>query len=119
MIPGGTLSVLTVWQTSTGLAADATGDPTGALYINGVLSGQTVTVTKPTGTGIYKYSVVLPLTIAPGDSIAIISTATVSTVAQAKVVFQHHGALKTDEHGGVNMTMFKNEPARNAINSLR
>lgn len=71
---------------TTGANADATETPTATLFINGEANAATVTVTKPTGTGLYKFSVTLP-TLSAGDVCRIEATATVATVAGSATVW--------------------------------
>jgi hypothetical protein len=59
-------------------ATNATGTPTGTLYVNGTANGASVTVTNIT-TGIYKFAVTLP-TLAFGDVVEMLINATVSSV---------------------------------------
>ncbi len=59
-------------------ATNATGTPTGTLYVNGTANGASVTVTNIT-TGIYKFAVTLP-TLAFGDVVEMLINATVSAV---------------------------------------
>lgn len=82
-------AVTVVFPTSnptTGAAADATGTPTGTLYVNGTANAATVTVTNIT-TGVYKAAVTLP-TLAAGDIVAIRISATVATIAGEGIVWQ-------------------------------
>lgn len=71
----------------TGAAMDATGTPVGTLYVDGIASGTGVTVTKPTGTGIYKAAVTLP-SLTVGQTVAIHIAATVNAVAGAGIIWQ-------------------------------
>jgi hypothetical protein len=84
---GASLAVIfTTSDSTTGAAMDATGTPVGTLYVDGVVNGAGVTVTKPTGTGIYKAVVTLP-TLTAGQVVMIYVTATVNAVAGAGIIF--------------------------------
>jgi hypothetical protein len=74
---------------TTGAAADATGTPSGTLYVNGVANAATVTVTNVT-TGVYKAAVTLPALTA-GDIVSLRVAATVATIAGEAVVWQDVG----------------------------
>lgn len=71
---------------ATGAATDATGTPTGTLYLNGTANGATVTVTNQ-ATGVYKAAVTLP-TLAVGDVVSILINATVSGVTDNAKVWE-------------------------------
>lgn len=71
---------------TTGAAADATGTPTGTLYVNGTANAATVTVTNQ-ATGVYKAAVTLP-TLAAGDVVAIRISATVASITGEGIVWQ-------------------------------
>ena len=71
---------------TTGAAADATGTPTGTLYVNGTANGATVTVTNIT-TGVYKCAVTLP-SLSAGDVVSLRVAATVSAVAGEGIIWQ-------------------------------
>ncbi len=68
----------------TGGRTDADSTPTGTLYVNGTSNAASVTVTNQS-TGLYKAAVTLP-TLAVGDVVGLVITATVNSVTdQAKV----------------------------------
>lgn len=71
---------------TTGAAADATGAPTGTLYVDGTANGAAVTVTNIT-TGVYKAAVTLPALTA-GQIVSLRIAATVATIAAEGVVWQ-------------------------------
>jgi hypothetical protein len=71
---------------TTGAAADATGTPTGTLYVNGTANGATVTVTNIT-TGVYKAAVTLP-SLTAGDVCSLRVAATVASVAGEGIIWQ-------------------------------
>lgn len=64
---------------TTGAAANADSTPTGTLYVNGTADAASVTVTNQS-TGLYKAAVTLP-TLAVGDIVSIVISATVNSVA--------------------------------------
>lgn len=85
-------TVTVVFSTSnptSGAAADATGTPTGTLYVNGTANGATVTVTNIT-TGLYKAALTLP-SLSAGDVVSLRVSATVAAVAGEGVVWQDVG----------------------------
>jgi hypothetical protein len=63
----------------------------GALYKNGVVTADAVTISG--GAGLYKWSVTLPV-LAAGDVVQVYITATVATVATAAVVWSDVGDTK-------------------------
>ena len=71
---------------TTGAATDATGTPTGTLYVNGTANGATVTVTNLV-TGVYKAAVTLP-SLSAGDVVSLRAAATVSAVAGEGIIWQ-------------------------------
>lgn len=71
---------------ATGAATDATGTPTGTLYVNGTSNAATVTVTNQ-ATGIYKAAVTLP-TLAVGDVVSLVINATVSGVTDNAKIWE-------------------------------
>lgn len=70
---------------ATGAATDATGTPTGILYVNGTANAATVTVTN-TATGKYKAAVTLP-TLSAGDLVELEITATVAGVTDNAIIW--------------------------------
>lgn len=78
--------LFTTQNPTTGAAADATGTPTGTLYVNGTANGATVTVTNIT-TGVYKAALTLP-SLTAGDVVSLRIAATVASVAGEAVVWQ-------------------------------
>ncbi len=83
---GQSITVLfTTRAAATGVATNATGTPTGTLYVNGTADAATVTVTNIT-TGVYKAAVTLP-TLAAGDIVGLSINATVSGVADNGVIW--------------------------------
>jgi hypothetical protein len=82
-------ALFTTHSATTGAATDATGTPTGTLYVNGTSNGATVTVTNIT-TGLYKAALTLP-SLSAGDSLALRISATVSGVSAIGVVWQAIG----------------------------
>lgn len=70
---------------TTGAATDADSTPTGVLYLNGTANGASVTVTN-LATGLYKFAVTLP-TLAQGDCVSVVISATVGSVAAKGVVW--------------------------------
>ncbi len=116
MRPGTNISGIFSTAVSTGAITDATGTPTALLYVNGVDSGGVVTVTKPTGTGLYKFVAPVPASVVPGDLVQVLISATVSAVAQQKVVFSQTYSVSINGDGQVDIGLFKGQPARNAIN---
>lgn len=81
--------LFTTSNPTTGAAADATGTPTGTLYVNGTANGATVTVTNIT-TGVYKAALTLP-SLSAGDVVSLQIAATVSSVAGEAVIWQDIG----------------------------
>jgi len=72
-------------QTADGAAANATGTPTGVLYVNGTANGATVTVTN-IATGLYKASFTVPSSVVDYDALSLIISATVDgTAAKGRV----------------------------------
>lgn len=84
---------------STGVATNATGTPTGTLYVNGVSNAAAVTVTNVT-TGIYTAQVTLP-TLAIKDEVQIIINATVSGVTDNGVIWTDTKDILLDASGDV------------------
>lgn len=70
---------------ATGVGTNADSLPTGVLYVNGVANGATVTVTN-LATGKYTAAVTLP-TLALNDVVELMISATVSTIADAAVIW--------------------------------
>lgn len=81
--------LFTTSNPTTGAAADATGTPTGTLYVNGTANGATVTVTN-IATGIYKAALTLP-SLSAGDVVSLRIAATVSSVAGEAIIWQDVG----------------------------
>ncbi len=77
--------VFTTRSFSTGVATDATGTPTGTLYVNGTADAASVTVTN-IATGVYKATVTMP-TLAVGDVVDLRINATVSAVTDNAVIW--------------------------------
>lgn len=71
---------------TTGAAANATGTPTGTLYVNGVANASVVTVTNVT-TGVYKAAVTMP-SLSAGDVVSLRVAVTVGGIAGEGVVWQ-------------------------------
>ena len=71
---------------ATGVAANADSLPTGVLYVNGTADAAVVTVTNQ-ATGRYKASVTLP-TLAVGDLVSIIITATISGITDNSKIWE-------------------------------
>lgn len=94
---------------ATGVATDATGTPTGTLYVNGTSDAATVTVTN-LATGIYKAAVTLP-TLAVGDLVEIRINATVSSVADNAVIWRDTKDVVIDAAGLVDANMVKLGPS--------
>lgn len=71
----------------TGLLANADSAPTGEIRVNGVDSGETVTIAHPpSATGDYLASGPVPDDAAAGDTIEIVVTATVSSMAVTRTI---------------------------------
>lgn len=81
--------LFTTSNPTTGAAADATGTPTGTLYVNGTANGAAVTVTNIT-TGVYKAALTLP-SLSAGDVVSLRISATVASVAGEGVIWQDVG----------------------------
>ncbi len=79
---------------ATGAATDATGTPTGTLYVNGTADAASVTVTN-LATGIYKAAVTLP-TLAAGDVVEMRINATVSGVTDNGIIWGDSKDLALD-----------------------
>ncbi len=79
---------------ATGAATDATGTPTGTLYVNGTADAASVTVTNIT-TGLYKAAVTLP-TLAVGDIVDLRINATVSAVTDNAIIWSDTKDLALD-----------------------
>ncbi len=79
---------------ATGAATDATGTPTGTLYVNGTADAASVTVTNIT-TGVYKAAVTLP-TLAVGDIVDMRINATVSAVTDNAIIWSDTKDLALD-----------------------
>lgn len=77
--------LFTTHDPATMLPTDATGTPTGTLYVNGTANGASVTVTNVT-TGVYKAAVTLP-SLTAGDICAILVAATIAGSAYVGVVW--------------------------------
>jgi hypothetical protein len=73
-------------ESSTGAATNADSLPTGTLYVNGTADAATVTVTNVT-TGVYKAAVTLP-TLAIGDEVELVASATIGGVAAKALVWR-------------------------------
>ena len=84
---------------ATGAATDATGTPTGTLFVNGTADAAIVTVTNQ-ATGRYKAAVTLP-TLAVGDVVDLLITATVSAVTDSSVIWWDTKDVLLDSAGGV------------------
>jgi hypothetical protein len=81
---GGSISTYFTTNDADGASFDATGTPTGVLYVNGSANGATVTVTN-ISTGLYKAAVTAPAG-SSGDHLVLIISATVDgTATKAKV----------------------------------
>jgi hypothetical protein len=78
---------------ATGAATNADSLPTGTLYLNGTANGAAVTVTNIT-TGIYKARVTMP-TLANGDLVALVISATVSAISDNAKVWEDSADLVT------------------------
>ena len=91
------------FSTGVGINADAT--PTGILYINGTASGNAVTVTG-ISTGLYKGSVVMP-TLALGDEVEVIISATVGGISDKAVVWGDTNDLLVETTGYVKSSMYQ------------
>ncbi len=90
---------------ATGVGTNADSLPTGVLYVNGVANGATVTVAN-LATGKYTAAVTLP-TLALNDVVEIMISATVSTIADAAVIWcdtkdVFAGAIPDVAAGGTN-----------------
>jgi hypothetical protein len=85
-------------------ATDATGTPTGTLYVNGTANGASVTVTNIT-TGIYKFAVTLP-TLAFGDVVEMLINAVVSGVTDNARVWWDTKDTALDSSGQVTVGAF-------------
>ncbi len=86
--------VFTLRNFSTGAAANATGTPTGTLYVNGISNAASVTVTNIT-TGVYFAAVTLP-TLAAGDLCDLVINATVSGVTDNTIIWSDTKDLVLD-----------------------
>ena len=73
---------LIVCKDATGALSTPSAGPVGALYVNGVLNGASVTVS---GSNPYKWTVTLPA-LSAGDLVSMYVTATIDDVATAEVV---------------------------------
>lgn len=80
-----------VTRDATGALTAATGTPAGALYLNGVANGASVSVS---GSNPYKWAVTMP-TLDEGDIVEMYITATISAVATGAVVWQDTGYSPT------------------------
>ncbi len=82
-------SITTMFTTNhptTGSKVDADSTPSGTLYLNGTADGASVTVTN-VATGLYKAAVTLP-TLAVGDVVSIVISATVDTITSLGKVWE-------------------------------
>lgn len=77
-----------VTRDATGALTAATGTPAGALYLNGVANGASVSVS---GSNPYKWSIAALPTLDEGDIVEMYITATISAVATGAVVWQDTG----------------------------
>lgn len=77
------------WNHSTGAAANADSTPSAKLVVNGVDSGNAVTITA-IETGVYRWSVTCP-SVLDGDCLKVRATYTVSSVAQKRIVWWGDG----------------------------
>jgi len=94
---------------ATGAATDATGTPTGTIYVNGTADAASVTVTNQ-ATGRYKAAVTLP-TLAVGDVVSLLITATVSGVTDTDKVWEDTKDLVIDSAGLVDANAVKLGPS--------
>ncbi len=85
-------------------ATNATGTPTGTLYVNGTSNAASVTVTNIT-TGIYKFAVTLP-TLAFGDLVEMLINATVSSITDNSRVWWDTKDTALDASGQVTVGAF-------------
>lgn len=79
------IQLFTTRAFATGVATNATGTPTGTLYLNGASNAAAVTVTN-LSTGVYTASVTLP-TLAVNDGVELIIAATVAGVSDNAVIW--------------------------------
>jgi hypothetical protein len=97
---GQSITVLFSTRTwATGAATNATGTPTGTLYVNGVSNAASVTVANVT-TGLYTAAVTLP-TLAFGDVVELNINATVSGVTDNGIVWCDTKDVALDTSGDV------------------
>lgn len=94
---------------ATGAATDATGTPTGTIFVNGTSDAATVTVTNQ-ATGRYKAAVTLP-TLAVGDVVSLLITATVSGVTDTAKVWEDTKDVVIDSAGLVDANTVKVGPS--------
>lgn len=73
-------------QDLTGQNVDATGTPTGVLYVNGTASEAVITVSD-VGTGVYRAAFTVPADLSDRDSLELLITATVDGVTQTRKVW--------------------------------
>ncbi len=95
-------SITTIFTTrspASGGQANADSLPTGALYVNGTPNGATVTVTNVV-TGVYKAAVTLP-TLAFGDFVSLIASATVSGVTDNFKCWEDTKDIAIDSSGNI------------------
>ena len=102
---------------ATGAATDATGTPTGVLFVNGVADAATVTVTKQSAsTGKYLAQVTLP-TLAFGDVVSLEVTATVSGVTDAENIWRDTKDIAIDSSGKAAATIAAGDVATDAVDA--
>jgi hypothetical protein len=89
----------TLRRQDTGVQSNADSLPTGTLVINGVNNGAAVTITN-VSTGWYKFSVVMP-TLAIGDQVEMVITATVNAVTDNGGVWSDMCDMALDASGNV------------------
>jgi hypothetical protein len=94
---------------STGAATNASSTPTGTLYVNGTSNAASVTVTNQ-ATGQYKAAVTLP-TLAVGDVVSLLITATVSGVTDTAKVWEDSKDIVIDSAGLVDANAVKVGPS--------
>jgi hypothetical protein len=73
-------------QDLTGQNVDATGTPTGVLYVNGTANAASVTITD-VGTGVYKAAFTVPTDLSDRDALELLISATVDGVSQTRKVW--------------------------------
>jgi hypothetical protein len=106
---GATWSGLIACKDGTGALSTPSVGPVGALYVDGVINGATVTIT---GSNPYKWTVTLP-TLTAGQRVSMYITATIATIARADVVAEESADTRLTSE--LHSTVLPNELLGNLV----